>query len=83
MKNLNHARCGFRKVPGRSYHLYRQGDGGLAFSLLSPEDWGGRPPQEYLGSYRLQADLSWTPSGQLEQPDDSGEWVGRLLGGRG
>ena len=76
---LNHARCGFKKVPGKSYHLYRQGDGGLAFSLLSPEDWGGRPPHEYLGAYRLEADLSWTPAEQEERPDDSGEWVQRLL----
>jgi len=76
---LNHARCGFKKVPGRSYHLYREGDGGLAFSLLSPQDWGGRPPHHYLGAFRLEADLSWTPEGQSERPDDNEEWVKRLL----
>ncbi len=76
---LNHARCAFKKVPGKSYHLYRQTDGGLGFSMLSPADWRGRPPHEYLGAYRLEADLSWTPEGKTQRPDDSGEWVRRLL----
>lgn len=57
---LHKARCNFRKIPGNTYHLYRQVSGELQFSLLSPEDWGGRPPQEYAGSYRLETDMSWT-----------------------
>jgi hypothetical protein len=77
--DLNHARCNFQKVPGKIYHLYREAGGRLAFSMLSPEDWGGKPPQEYRGAYRLEADLSWTPAGDLERPDETGELVQRLL----
>lgn len=78
---LNHARCSFRKVPGKVYHLYRETDGGLTFSMLSPEDWNGSPPNEYRGAYRLEANLSWTSTEQVDRPDDSGEWVKRLLRG--
>ncbi len=39
---------------------HRKPDGQTFFSMLSPADWGGRPPQEHLGSYRLEADYSWT-----------------------
>jgi hypothetical protein len=77
--DLNHARCGFKKVPGKTYHLYRDADGRLTFSLLSPADWGGKPPRQYQGAYRLEADLSWTPAGEPQQPDETGELVRRLL----
>jgi len=77
--DLNHARCNFQKVPGKIYHLYRETGSRLAFSMLSPDDWGGKPPKEYRGAYRLEADLSWTPAGELGQPDETGEMVQRLL----
>lgn len=57
---LHKARCNFSKVPGKVYHLYQAASGELQFSMLSAEDWGGNPPQEYLGSYRLEADMSWS-----------------------
>ncbi len=76
---LNHARCNFRKVPGKIYHLYRETDGRLAFSMLSPEDWNGCPPNEYRGAYRLEANLSWTPTDQIDRRDESGEWVKHLV----
>lgn len=59
---LHRARCSFRRVPGHAYHLYEKDDGRF-FSLLSPNDYGGSPPHRYLGSYRLEADDSWTPLG--------------------
>lgn len=58
--DLHSAECGFRKIPGREYHLYRNARGGLQFSMLSPGDWGGQPPQPFIGSYRLELDMSWT-----------------------
>ncbi|HJK98508.1 MAG TPA: DUF2452 domain-containing protein [Polyangiaceae bacterium LLY-WYZ-14_1] len=58
---LHRARCAFPKRVGKTYHLYRHGDGGSYFSMLTPEDWGpSGPPHEYLGSYRLEPDQSWT-----------------------
>jgi len=76
---LTHAECAFKRIPGKVYHLYRKPGGGSFFSMLSPADWRGAPPQEFLGSYRLEADYSWTPAEQLGQPDDTGALVGQLL----
>jgi len=78
-QRLHHARCAFRRIPGRVYHLYEQPDGGLAFSMLSPGDWRGQPPKPFLGSYRLESDMSWTPAGAADRPDDSRQLVARLL----
>jgi len=78
-QRLHHARCTFRRIPGRVYHLYEEPDGGLAFSMLSPDDWRGKPPKPFLGSYRLESDMSWTPAGTAERPDDSRQLVARLL----
>jgi hypothetical protein len=61
---LHRAKCHFRKIPGKVYHLYRQSSGELQFSMLSPEDWNGRPPQTFVGSYRLDTDMSWSPADQ-------------------
>jgi hypothetical protein len=62
---LHRARCTFHKVPGHVYHLYRRGEGGLYFSLLSPDDWGGAPPHAFEGSFRLEADQTFTRVGEV------------------
>jgi hypothetical protein len=51
--------------------------------MLSPEDWNGRPPKRFLGSYRLESDMSWTPAGQIDAQDDSRQLVNRLLASTG
>jgi hypothetical protein len=66
---LHHARCDFVRKPGRLYHLYRKAEDQLYFSMLSPGDWGGSPPHAFEGSYRLEADLSWTPAEQIASRD--------------
>lgn len=76
---LSQAQCAFRRIPGKIYHLYRKPDGRPFFSMLSPADWGGQPPHELLGSYRLETDYSWTPADSAPQPDDTGDLVGQLL----
>ncbi len=79
--DLHHAECAFEKRPGRVYHLYRRPDGRTFFSMLAPGEWGGSPPHRFLGSWRLQADLSWRPADQAGE-DDALEEVTRLLEGR-
>ena len=59
---LHRARCAFKKRPGAVYHLYRRAEGATYLSMLSPEDWSGKPPHAFEGSFRLEADLSWTPA---------------------
>jgi len=61
-QKLHRARCTFVKKTGGIYHLYRNRHDQLYFSMLSPDDWQGKPPDTYEGSYRLQSDMSWLPA---------------------
>lgn len=63
---LHRVRCNFKKIPGKLYHLYERPNGERYFSLLSPDDWQGKPPHAFLGSFRLEADMRFTPADQLE-----------------
>jgi len=56
---LHRASCNFKKRAGAVYYVYRRGDGAY-FSMLSPEDWNGMPPDPFDGAYRLEADMSFT-----------------------
>ncbi|MFB1489405.1 MULTISPECIES: DUF2452 domain-containing protein [unclassified Thiocapsa] len=76
---LTRAHCAFKRIPGRTYHLYRKAVGGPFFSMLAPAEWGGAVPYEFLGSYRLETDYSWTPADRADQADDTGELVTQLL----
>lgn len=64
-QQLHRAHCNFQKKPGRIYHLYLNHRDEPLLSLLSPEDWKGRPPNRFQGSFRLESDRSWTPLEQL------------------
>jgi hypothetical protein len=75
---LHRVESRFAKKPGGVYHLYRRADGRSYFSMLSPADWGGAPPHAYEGSYRLEADLSFSPGGAA--PRERTEIARRLLG---
>ncbi|MEM7158432.1 MAG: DUF2452 domain-containing protein [Myxococcota bacterium] len=61
--SLHRARCNFQKRVGHTYHLYEKSDGSSYLSMLGPQDWGDRCPDGFAGSYRLEADMSWTPAG--------------------
>lgn len=78
-QDLHRVQCNFPRKPGQHCHLYCKPDGKRYFSLLSPEDWNGKPPHDYLGGYRLEADMSWTALDKLNVADDSRELVNRLL----
>lgn len=84
-QQLHQAACNFQRQPGHVYHLYRKADGNTWFSMLSPDDWQGQPPNEYVGSYRLEADMSWTDMSKLDdhEGDETRELVKRLLEGHG
>ncbi len=66
-QQLHRARCNFQKKPGQIYHLYRNSRGETLLSMLSPEDWQGRPPNDFLGSFRLESDRSWIPLEKFQQ----------------
>jgi len=75
---LHRAECRFQKRVGGIYHLYRNGER-LYFSILSPQDWGGRAPHTYEGSYRLEADMGWTPIDRAAERDVEHASARRLL----
>jgi len=56
---LHRVKCNFEKRPGQEMHLYEKNGRETYFSLLSPREWGGKPPHRHLGSYRLRADQSF------------------------
>ena len=69
-QRLHRARCAFQRRPGETYHLYRKLDGSEYFSMLAPDEWGGTPPHQFIGSYRLENDLSWTSITQLGEVEE-------------
>lgn len=60
---LNRVSCSFEKRAGHTYHLYERGEEDLYFSMLSPEEWGGNPPHRFIGSYKYEADCTWSEVG--------------------
>ncbi|KIH53021.1 hypothetical protein ANCDUO_16862, partial [Ancylostoma duodenale] len=71
-EELHRVACNMQKQPGRIYHLYRRGDGSSYFSLLAPEEWAKEEKlKEYVASYRLEMDRSWTPMADVAKRDRS------------
>jgi hypothetical protein len=81
---LTHAKCNFQRRPGKIYHLYRkvdaEGTEEKFFSMLSPLEWGGTPPNEYLDSYRLEHDMSWTQVDRIVERDERRKFDPAILG---
>ena len=79
--DLHRARCAFPRRPGSVYHLYRRPSGEHYWSMVSPDEWGGAPPHEFAGSYRLETDQSWTAIEDEEDRDvvDAEAVLSRLL----
>lgn len=82
-QELHRAQCNFKRLPGKIYHLYRKSDGSTYFSMLSPDEWRGRSPHTFVGSYRLEVDMSWTPGERIGAPDETREMVRRVLTDQG
>lgn len=57
---LHRVECRFQKQAGAVYHLYERVDHSRYFSMLSSADWGHHPPHSFLGSYRLNTDMSFS-----------------------
>lgn len=56
---LHKVKCNFEKKVEQPYHLYIRPDESKYFSFVSPKEWGGNPPHEYLGSYIMKGDRSF------------------------
>lgn len=66
---LIHAECRFRRVPGRTYHLYQRPNGHRFFSMLAPSEYGSSAPPGYVASFRYEHDESWTRVDEIEARD--------------
>jgi len=64
---LHHAACNFKKIPGRTYFLYEKPSGQKYWSMISPAEWGDKCANKYLGTFRLEADQSWTPEKKFDE----------------
>uniref|UniRef100_G1N4S6 Uncharacterized protein n=1 Tax=Meleagris gallopavo TaxID=9103 RepID=G1N4S6_MELGA len=76
--DLHHVACNLVKKPGNIYYLYRRESGQKYFSILSPKEWG-TSPHEFLGAYKLQHDMSWTPFEDIERRDAEINILDKLL----
>lgn len=76
---LHRVSCPFKKRPGHVYHLYRKDCGEQYFSMLSPQDWKGKPPHNYEGAWRLEPDMSWTCETDEPERAEDEALVHRLL----
>ncbi|MBV2090678.1 MAG: DUF2452 domain-containing protein [Candidatus Thiodiazotropha sp. (ex Ctena orbiculata)] len=80
-QQIHRAQCNFQKKPGQIYHLYQNLHGNSLLSMLSPDDWQGKPPNQFIGSYRLESDRSWTPcqGNHNEDEDEHMKVIHQLL----
>lgn len=76
---LNHAACNMVKKPGTVYHLYQRDTGQKYLSILSPQEWGASCPHAFLGSYRLEYDMSWTPIDKRKERNSEEAVVTNIL----
>lgn len=74
---LHHTACNFVKVPGSTYHLYMRPNNQKYFSMLSPEEWNS--PHEFLGSFRLEMDQSWTAIAEIERKNSELAFINKCL----
>merc|ERR1719383_1541655 len=65
---LHKTACNFKKVPGKTYYIYKQrkNPDEEMLSMISPEEWGPGGP-EFVAGYRLEFDMSWTPLEDCER----------------
>jgi hypothetical protein len=66
---LINAECRFRRVPGRTYHLYERPNGHRFFSMLAPDEYGSSAPSGFVASFRYEHDESWTRVDEIEARD--------------
>ncbi|XP_043853433.1 uncharacterized protein C1orf50 homolog [Dromiciops gliroides] len=76
---LHHAACNMVKKPGNIYYLYKRENGQQYFSIISPKEWGASCPHDFLGAYKLQHDLSWTPFDNIGKQDAEISIMDKLL----
>ncbi|XP_077428514.1 uncharacterized protein C1orf50 homolog isoform X2 [Vanacampus margaritifer] len=78
--DLHHAACNMVKKPGNMYYLYQRPSGQKYFSIISPKEWGPSCPHLFVGAFKLQHDMSWTPEDDVHKRDTEIAITYKLLG---
>uniref|UniRef100_A0A3Q2E3P8 Chromosome 1 open reading frame 50 n=1 Tax=Cyprinodon variegatus TaxID=28743 RepID=A0A3Q2E3P8_CYPVA len=77
--DLHHAACNIVKKPSTMYYLYQRPSGQKYFSIICPQEWGPSCPHPFLGAFKLQHDMSWTPMEQVEKREAEIAIMDKLL----
>jgi len=77
--DLHHAACNIVKKPGTVYHMYQRESGQKYLSILSPKEWGASCPHDYIGSWRLEYDMSWTPLAECQKKSEQLALMDKVL----
>lgn len=77
--DLHKIPCNFVKTPGQMYHLYQRPTGDKFWSMVSPEEFGTSNRNEHLGSFRMEADRSFTRADQLQEYSESRKFAENLF----
>lgn len=77
--DLHHAACNIVKKPGNTYYLYERPSGQKYFSIISPKEWGPSCPHSFVGAFKLQFDMSWTPLEEVEKRDSEIAILDKLI----
>ncbi|XP_061794152.2 uncharacterized protein C1orf50 homolog [Nerophis lumbriciformis] len=76
---LHHAACNIVKKAGNMYYLYQRPSGQKYFSIISPKEWGPSCPHQFVGAFKLQHDMSWTPEDDVQKRDAEIAIMDKLL----
>jgi hypothetical protein len=81
LSNLIHkTACNFKKVPGKTYYIYKQRKNpeDEMLSMISPQEWGPGGP-EFVAGYRLEYDMSWTPLSDCDRKSNEMQLINKLI----
>merc|ERR1712241_1379053 len=77
---LHKTSCNFKKIPGKTYYVYKQrkNPDQEMLSMISPEEWGPSGP-EFVAGYRLEHDMSWTELKDLDKRSSEIGLINKIL----
>merc|ERR1711973_279703 len=77
---LHKTSCNFKKIPGKTYYVYKQRKhpDQEMLSMISPEEWGPSGP-EFVAGYRLEHDMSWTELKDLDKRSSEISLINKIL----
>ncbi len=53
------ADMGFKPLIGSTYFLYQKSDESYVLSMISDDEWGDKPPYEFISKVKLLSDHTW------------------------